>query len=181
MKSVADQYFVDKGYRRLFASRGASNGTEKIERYFKSLKAGVRAELVESGFSDFMYFDAAHVFGYHYNRVPTKANRVSEDESPYESLGIKVGPYPLCVMGSFGRFVDKRGSDLPAGNFPVFLVFLLDMALTLLAIVLLFRMVPLFCALRSIMISVSTVTVCSRRLLFVKYGPILLIQICSLG
>ena len=32
MKSVADQYFVDKGYRRLFASRGESNGTEKIER-----------------------------------------------------------------------------------------------------------------------------------------------------
>ena len=66
---------------------------------------------MESSFSDLMYFDAANVFGYHYNRVPTKANRVSEDESPFEFLGIKVGPYPLCVLSSFGRSVDKRGSD----------------------------------------------------------------------
>ena len=62
--------------------RNASNGTEKIERYFKSLEGGVRALLLESGFSDYMYFDAAHVFAHHYNSLPTAANRISASEAP---------------------------------------------------------------------------------------------------
>ena len=76
MASVADKYFIEKGYNRLFTSRGASNGCEKIERYFKSLKGGVRTQLLTAGFTDWMWFDAAHVFCYHYNRLRTKANRV---------------------------------------------------------------------------------------------------------
>ena len=118
MKSVADQYFVDKGYRRLFTSRGDSNGTEKIERYFRSLKAGVRAELLESGFTDYMWFDAAHVFGVHYNQLPIKANRVSEIDSPFESLGIKVNRRDMCLFGSFGSRLDKRRGDLTAAELP---------------------------------------------------------------
>ena len=112
--------FVDKEYRRLFASIGESNGTEKIERYFKSLTAGVRAEfLLESGFTDYMWFDAAHVFCAHYNRLPTKASRVSDSESPFQSLGFKVGRRnDLCLFGSFGSRLDKKNGDLTAAELP---------------------------------------------------------------
>ena len=109
MRSVADQYFIDRGYNRLFTSRGASNGTEKIERYFKSLKAGIRVNLLTSGFSDYMFFDAAHAFCYHYNRLPTRANRVSDVDSPYESLGLKVDRSYLRLFGSCGsRLIKNR-------------------------------------------------------------------------
>ena len=46
MKSEADQYFYEKRYNRFFTSRGKSNGTEKIERYFVSLKRGTRTLLL---------------------------------------------------------------------------------------------------------------------------------------
>ena len=45
MQSEADNYFISKGYNRLFTSSGSSNGTEKVERYMKPLKAGARMNL----------------------------------------------------------------------------------------------------------------------------------------
>ena len=117
MASVADKYFIEKGYNRLVTSRGASNGCEKIERYFKSLKGGVRTQLLTAGFTDWMWFDAAHVFCYHYNRLRTKANRVSDSESPYESLGLKFDAKSLRIFGSMGHRLNKR-KLLTAADFP---------------------------------------------------------------
>ena len=90
MKSVADQYFCDRSYNRFFTSRGKSNGTEKIERYLGSLKRGTRTLLLESGFDDQFYFDAAHTFCVHYNSLPTEANKINCKVAPFETLGLKV-------------------------------------------------------------------------------------------
>ena len=70
----------------------------------------------ESGFSDYMYFDAAHVFTHHYNSLPTAANPISVSEAPWESLGLKVCRRDLRLFGSFGSRLDKRKGDLPAGE-----------------------------------------------------------------
>ena len=48
MQSEADKYFINGGYNRVFTSRGASNSTEKAERYMKSLKAGSINPLLRS-------------------------------------------------------------------------------------------------------------------------------------
>ena len=64
-----------------------------------------------------MWFDAAHVFCYHYNRLRTKANRVSDSESPYESLGLKFDAKSLRIFGSMGHRLNKN-KLLTAADFP---------------------------------------------------------------
>ena len=65
MRSVADEYFHEQGYTRIFTSRGSSSVTSKIERFWRTLKMGVGVSLVESGLKDAFYFDAVHTFVQH--------------------------------------------------------------------------------------------------------------------
>ena len=40
MRSVADEYFHEEGYTRIFTSRGSSSVTSKIESFGRTLKKG---------------------------------------------------------------------------------------------------------------------------------------------
>ena len=86
---------------------GSSNGTEKVERYMKSLKAGARMNLTTAGFTDKLYFDAFHVFGHDYKLLPTDANRCNPREAPFQSLGLKVPLGNMKIFGSLGRILVK--------------------------------------------------------------------------
>ena len=62
MRSQADEYFHERGYTRIFTSKGESSVTSRIERFWRTLKESVRVSLLECGLKDAFYFDAVHVF-----------------------------------------------------------------------------------------------------------------------
>ena len=46
MRSEADEYFHDRGYTRLFTSKGESSVTSRIDRFWRTLKESVRVSLL---------------------------------------------------------------------------------------------------------------------------------------
>ena len=130
MRSVADQYFHDKGYTRIFTSRDSSTVTARIERFWRALKKGVRVSLLESGLKDAFYFDAVHVFVQHYNCLPTDANRIDPGVAPNTTLGLKFSIKRLRPFGAPGTLLVKptgtvTAPDVP-GKFCIFIGYGLD-------------------------------------------------------
>ena len=130
MRSVADEYFHEQGYTRIFTSRGSSSVTSKIERFWRTLKMGVRVSLVESGLKDAFYFDAVHTFVQHYNCLPTDSNRIDPGVAPNTTLGLKFSIKRLRPFGAPGTLLKKpvetiTASDIP-GKFCIFIGYGLD-------------------------------------------------------